>query len=396
MATQETKTSQPASLIDMAPMIAGDAWLYESGVLMHRLAPQILGRKKADGLSIMHPELQWGYLTLDSRFYLEKIKQLLRPGGNNPKSRALEANCYSMAVQISQRDYNRWPIRTRDQMLLRRDDDNEGKPIALIDEKALSCEGNFIEALLTQRLQAHRQYQTIIEKLTSTDSPASPALEKFLKRARSILVPVFILDVPTKTKPIINPVTGLKENDWFQVFFRQALEEVDYWSASEHMIFIDSKNPSHNYPAYIRKEAERTGLPIEEILFRGNLHEFMHILADEVTNRRFNMYNTWLNEGFCEYFAQNMGAAEALTSVAVKKTKEEIMGTDEYEEKYIYGPRLVWAIGKAYNNENPDLGVWEFLVKMYGDGKPCEATLMQEANRILAQDGKTELVDRRL
>jgi hypothetical protein len=382
-----------ALMKEMVPMIAGDIYRYAFGNSLSKLKPRINSLVKTDNLFLMHPELQWGYLTQDSRFYLEKIKQLLQPGGNNPKSRGLEANYYEMAIQISQRDYNRWPIHTRDQMILRGDVDNEGRPIALIDEQALSHEGNFIEVLLKQRLEAHKKYKNVIEKLASAETFTSPHLAKFLKRAKNILIPVFIIDVPSKTKPIINPVTGVKEDDSFQTFFKQALAEVAYWSASEHVIFIDGEMQNHNYCNYVRNEAARSGESIENILFRSNLHEFLHIVVDEITNRRFNRYNTWLNEGFCEYFANNMGANTELTTIQVKKTREEIMQNDEFDEKYIHGARLLWAIGKAYNAEDPDLGIWEFLVKIFGDGKPCSISLTDEVNRILEVDGKTEIVD---
>lgn len=188
------------------------------------------------------------------------------------------------------------------------------------------------------------------------------------------------------------------------------LQKLPFSKQSSVILSASKQMPDHDFVDFYKSQARECRVPEEEYLVALQVHENVHPIIDFITQRKFKIFNTWLNEGVVEYFAGNQSAdaillrRKGVASLDIDMIlKANPHAIENYGEKlqstiimYWGGCLLIDAIGKTYNRNNPHIGVIQFLSKVYGDGTESEKDINTTVREILQADGKLEEVSQKL
>jgi hypothetical protein len=255
---------------------------------------------------------------------------------------------------------------------------SSGETVAIIQQAFSTQNAGFLQQCPTETIAAASlcSYNALI------DSFVQQGLGKFdfLSKFRGITIPRIYLQIDD-----INSAASILHVD--RDMFERALVKIGFWKASEHFLFGSTTNSDHDFPSYVEKTAEETGITRYQRVLQHFKHERNHLIVDSILVPRFGGFINF-QEGLCEYFAGRLEDSgkrfrnhdlnpDDISFALIESSDDEII-------QYAGGCILAHRIGMKFNPANPQLGLVNFLSELYDDGSRSDVGFEVAAQRILS------------
>jgi len=302
--------------------------------------------------------------------FLVNRANVLRSGGNKPHVREIESACYDLLAmsdtQLEESGFS--PVFLQNEFIGLRDN--------------TLPEDEFVRELLTQRAASFSAVRAATERVGNL---------KGIGRASGLLnLPAVLINVD-------NP-ESLQRLGVSSQTITAALTEAPLWKASEHMFLFSHTDKAHDYRRYAIQTSKELGISLDEFLFRQQTHEGIHPLIDYITEYWFGEYATWLNEGFCEFFAGFEERAKYMIRNRSKSgsiTVEDVMTTTDNNLRRGGGYFLIKSIEQILNlSDEPVVsGGIGWFINTVSDYKVKGDTLNEKVKSAFVYMGMTSEVE---